>query len=178
MKIIDLSQPLFDHMPVFPGDPEVEIKRVLNVTSDGWNMSSISLPAHLATHLNVPIHATENGKNLDNYKISDFIGLSIVFENLESLVEGRGVLFKKAPIDTKTVNKILSIRPKFVGIEGYFESDKELEVEKLLLKNEILSYEGLININKLPKHREFMFYGVPLKIKDGDGSPIRAFAVL
>ncbi len=61
-------------------------------------------------------------------------------------------------------------------MQGYFETDSELETEKLLLREGIISFEGLVHIDKLPKDKEFMFYGVPLKIKNGDGSPVRAFA--
>jgi len=42
----------------------------------------------------------------------------------------------------------------------------------------IISYENLVNTEKLPGDKQFMFYGYPLKIKDGDGSPVRAVAVI
>ena len=45
-------------------------------------------------------------------------------------------------------------------------------------KNEIVTVTDLVNLEKLPLGKQFMFYGLPLKIKDGDGSPIRAVAVL
>jgi kynurenine formamidase len=45
-----------------------------------------------------------------------------------------------------------------------------------LLEAGIISFENLANTEKLP--RAFTFYGMPLNIKDSDGSPIRAFALL
>ena len=39
-------------------------------------------------------------------------------------------------------------------------------------------YEWLVNLEELIGKGEFMFYGVPLKLKRGSGSPVRAFAVL
>ena len=178
MKIIDLAQPLYDKMPVYPGDPEVQIRQISFLAKDGWNMNTIFLPAHIATHVNVPIHGVEEGKTLDNYSVDSFVGKSVVFKNLESVKAGIGLFFEQASIKDKVMQKIIKIRPKFVGVQGYFESDKELETEKLLLKLGIISFEGLINVNKLPKDKEFMFYGLPLKIKDGDGSPVRAIAVI
>jgi len=50
------------------------------------------------------------------------------------------------------------------------------KIEQYLLSNDIILFERLANTNKLPK--KFLFYGAPLKIKDGDGSPVRAFAIL
>ena len=178
MKIIDLSQSLFNGMPVYPGDPEVTIKQVLTLTKDGWNMNVISLPSHVATHVNVPIHAVKTGKTLDDYRIDRFCGKAVVYLSENNIKRDVGLLFEDASIRKNTVHAILKIRPKFIAVQGYFESENELEVEKLLLNEGIISFEGLIHVNRLPKNKDFMFYGVPLKIKRGDGSPVRAFAVV
>ncbi len=141
-------------------------------------MNSISFPAHIATHVNVPIHACKGGKTLDDYPIASFFGTSVVFQNLESVQTGVGLLFECAFIQDEVVQKIITIKPKFVGVQGYFESDSELETEKYLLKEGIISFEGLIDVDKLPRNKAFTFYGLPLKITNGDGSPVRAFAVI
>lgn len=39
-------------------------------------------------------------------------------------------------------------------------------------------YEWLINLEELIGKGEFMFYGIPLRLKGGSGSPVRAFAVI
>lgn len=39
-------------------------------------------------------------------------------------------------------------------------------------------YEWLVNLTSLIGAGEFMFYGVPLLLNEGTGSPVRAFAVL
>lgn len=178
MKIIDLTQSLYDDMPVYPGDPKVEIKQVLTLAKHGWNMNSISLPAHIATHVNVPLHAVNGGKTLDDYPVDAFIGNTVVFQCLSSIRSGIGLLFEHASIQDNIVRKIIQIRPRFVGVQDYFESESELKTEKLLLKEGIISFEGLIKVDKLPKNKEFMFYGLPLKIKGGDGSPVRAIALI
>lgn len=71
---------------------------------------------------------------------------------------------------------LIEIKPKFVGLSVKFEFD--IEIEKKLLEAGIVSYENLVNTEKLPKSKKFMFYGFPLKIKDGDGSPVRAVAII
>ena len=52
------------------------------------------------------------------------------------------------------------------------------ELERALLKNKIVTYTGLVNLECLPKQETFIFYGLPLKIKSGDGSPVRAIAII
>jgi len=51
-------------------------------------------------------------------------------------------------------------------------------LERALLGNNIITYTGLVNLELIPKVRTFIFYGLPLKIKGGDGSPVRAIAII
>lgn len=39
-------------------------------------------------------------------------------------------------------------------------------------------YEWLINLEELIGKGEFMFFGIPLRLKNGSGSPVRAFAII
>lgn len=39
-------------------------------------------------------------------------------------------------------------------------------------------FEWLVNLDQLIGKGEFEFYGIPLKLKNGSGSPIRAFAIV
>ena len=52
------------------------------------------------------------------------------------------------------------------------------ELERLLLARQILTYTDLVNLNQLPEGAEFTFYGLPLSIAGGDGSPVRAVAII
>jgi len=173
MKIIDLSQTLYDHMPVYPGDADVIIEQAQTFAKDGWNMKRIHINLHNGTHVNIPIHGTKNGRNLDSYIIDDFIGKSFLFMSEKDIKKGYGVIFSDKNIDWDLAKIIVKRKPKFIGLSEKFEFD--IEIEKFLLEKEIISYERLANTQKLPK--EFMFYGVPLNIKEADGSPVRAFAV-
>lgn len=174
MKIIDLSQPLYDGMPVYPGDPPVVIEQFQTFQKDGWNMKRMNINLHDGTHVNIPIHGTKNGNTLDSYTVQDFIGESFVFHTNEDIKTGFGVIFSGQNIDWKLAHIIESIRPKFVGLSEEFDFD--IEIEKYLLSKNIISYEKLANTKKLP--HAFMFYGVPLRIQEADGSPVRAFAVV
>lgn len=42
----------------------------------------------------------------------------------------------------------------------------------------IFHWEWLVNLEELVGKGEFMFYGAPLRIQGGSGSPVRAFAIL
>jgi kynurenine formamidase len=179
MKIFDLSQPIYNGMPVYPGDPEVEIKQVLHFEKDGWNMETLFLPTHIATHVNVPVHGMQKGKDLDDLPLDVFFGKSVVVSDVSQIKRGYGLFFcKKEFLCNLHARKILEMEPKMVGICGYFESEQELSFEKRLLSMGVITYEGLVNLDKIPKEKAFQFYGFPLKIRKGFGSPVRAVAVV
>jgi arylformamidase len=173
MIIIDLSLPLTHKMPVYPGDPEVDITEIHTLENEGWNLRTLRLNTHIGTHVNVPYHMSKNGKTLEQYKLNDFIGESIVYSDQISWDKNIGLIFVHQNIDQKMYKKLISNPPKFIGLSSKFEFDVELE-KKLLEKN-IVSFENLANTEKLPER--FTFYGIPLNIPKADGSPVRAFAV-
>lgn len=173
MKIIDLSQPLFDKMPVFPGDPEVSIQEIHTIEKNGWNMRNMSFTTHIGTHVNVPYHMVQSGATLDAFPLERFIGQTERYKKGIIMKRNKGIFFTSCAIDATLLEQILRERPKFVGLSEKFEFD--LEIERKLLEAGIISFENLAHTENLPL--AFMFYGVPLNIKESDGSPIRAFAV-
>lgn len=174
MKIIDLTMSLHTGMPVYPGDPEVSIELVQTHEKDGWDMRRIQINAHDGTHVNAPIHMVPGGKTLDDMSLDMFCGSAHIYSPDVPMNKDRGVIFRDQNIDRDIAEQIKKVRPRFVGLSSAFEWD--VEIEKDLLKEDIVLFERIANTDQLPD--EFMFYGMPLKIKDGDGSPVRAFAVI
>lgn len=174
MRMIDLSLELSNDLQVFPGDPRVEIQQLQTFNKDGWNMKRLHINGHDGTHINAQIHGMPKGKTLDNYKIADFIGKAVVYDKLSDIKLGIGIIIRNKNIDLEFAKVIARKKPKFIGLAAEFEMD--VEVEKYFFKKNILCYEKIANTDKLPK--SFVFYGVPLRIKDGDGSPVRAYAIV
>ena len=174
MKVIDLSVTLNHRMPVYPGDPDVEIVEIHTLDKEGWNLRQMTITTHLGTHVNVPYHMVKNGKNLDNYILDRFFGPAMIFKNGMNFNKETGIVFRDQNIDKKLVDLLISNPPKFIGLSSKFEFN--VEIEKLLLEHDIISFENLANTEELPE--KFIFYGVPLNIARSDGSPVRAFATI
>lgn len=172
MKIIDLTLPIYSGMPVYPGDPEAKIEPLQTLEKDGWNMKRLHINSHDGTHVNTPIHCQKEGKTLDNYSLKDFCGECILYNSSEDIHSDTGVIFTQQ-ITMDLAKKIVEKTPPFIGISAEFEIYET--VEKFLLQNDILCFERLANTSQLPKR--FFFHGAPLKIKKGDGSPVRAYAI-
>src|SRR5258706_229115 len=95
MKILELSLPLYDGMPVYPGDPEVEIKLIQTFEETGWNMRRMNLNLHDGTHINFPIHGMAKGKSSDSYTLNDFIGESYLYKSDKDIKKGFGLIFNQ-----------------------------------------------------------------------------------
>ena len=174
MKIIDLSLPLTHKMSVYPGDPKVDIVEIHTLEKKGWNLRQLTLSTHLGTHVNVPYHMVKDGKKLDRYSLDSFIGPAVVYKEGILFDKQTGVIFGEQNIDQKIAELLIGNLPKFVGLSSKFQF--EVPIEKLLLEHGIISFENLVNTERLPD--KFMFYGVPLNISGADGSPVRAFAIV
>lgn len=174
MKFIDLTLPLYNGMPVYPGDQEALIETVMTLDKDGWNMLRMHLNLHDGTHVNVPLHAVDKGKDLDDYELADFCGQAVIYDPSQPMDGSKGVIFRDHDINIEIGEEIKRVMPRFIGLSATYEFD--IEIEKDLLRAGIVSFEKLTNLELLPQ--EFMFYGMPLKIKKGDGSPVRAIAII
>ena len=176
MKIIDLSQPLFDKMPVYPGDPEVHVEQIHNLNKEGWRLLYLQMSTHIGTHADAFAHMDEAGETIDNIPINRFIGMTQIVTPKSDFPTNIGLAFRKEKLGLNLFAKIAIAKPTFVLVGDTAEF--EVELERQLLQSGILTITDLVNMDQLPADNPFMFYGVPLKIKDGDGSPIRAFATL
>ncbi|PWT76021.1 MAG: arylformamidase [Chloroflexi bacterium] len=78
---IDVSAPLHTGMVVWPGNPAVEVERILTIEGgDSCNVSRISLGAHTGTHVDAPIHFLPDGAGVHEAPFEAMIGPARVIE--------------------------------------------------------------------------------------------------
>lgn len=171
MKVIDLSAPIYDGMPVYPGDPVVSIDVVQTYKEHSWELRQLSLGSHTGTHVDAFSHMHAQGKHLDEMALESFFGSGMVVDLGGEWPSCVGLFFTEA-IGTAYLGKILSFCPRFVG------GELSEELERALLGHGVVTYTGLMNLDQIPRGLEFTFFGLPLKIQGGDGSPVRAIALL
>jgi arylformamidase len=95
--------------------------------------------------------------------------------------------FDDAPVPTKEAARWMTqFNLKGIGCDSFSMDtmipagdvgSESLQNHHIFLGNEILLIENLTNLDKLPSH-PFLFYCIPLKIENADGSPVRAFAMV
>ncbi len=73
--------PLRCGMAHWPGDPEVEIKRLLDMAKGAaCNVSSLAMSVHTGTHMDAPRHFLRAGKGMDQMPLAATIGPARVIE--------------------------------------------------------------------------------------------------
>lgn len=207
-RIIDVSVPIGPGMLTYPGDPEVELRRVGDMErGDVSNLSVITMSTHTGTHVDPPIHFVAGAATIDELPLDVLVGPAVVVDVrgigaidvtvLEELGLPRGtprILFltdwsarwgSAAPPafpDSFTAltqdgarwltdRRVRLVGTDFLSIER--ADDRAYPVHRILLGAGIVIVEGLDLRDVRPGSCRFTC--LPLKIRDGDGGPARAF---
>jgi kynurenine formamidase len=208
VKVIDLTHSIHPRMPVYPGTALPELIPLSDILTDGFLETRLVLTSHTGTHLDAPAHMVAGGLTLDRIPAEKFIGSGWVCDvsglkkdkitredivlpaqeidfllfysgwdrkwNTPGYFEGYPVLSGEAVRRLKdhTLKGIgfdmISADP--AGVDDY-------EVHTALLRNNVILIENLKNLDQLIG-RHFLFSCLPLNITSGDGSPVRAVAML
>ena len=201
MRIHDVSVSLYNGMPVFPGDPPPDIKRALSMPVDPFNVSLMCMGTHVGTHVDPPIHFVEGGYTVDRIPLDHLYGPARLVgrPDVDAVTDAELEGIQSDIILLKTRNSALWASDRFhtdyvyldasgarwaidhkvktIGIDylsiGSFEGGEA--VHRLLLGAGITVIEGL-DFRKV-EPGEYTLACLPLKIKDGDGAPARAFLI-
>lgn len=81
MAIYDVTVPLSNELPTYPGDPGIEIGdwRAL-AKGDSANVSVVSFGAHTGTHVDAPAHFIEGAAKVESMPLDLLIGEALVVE--------------------------------------------------------------------------------------------------
>jgi arylformamidase len=117
-------------------------------------------------------------KSFEKYiEVSDFI----ILRTSWSRFWGQSKYFKDYPaLDAGGASFLSSFNIKGIGIDTVsidMAENLHFDAHHFLLEKEILIVENLCNLEMIIK-QEFNLFVLPLKIKDSDGSPVRAIAKL
>jgi len=203
MKIYDVTVAISNDLPVYPGDPAINITRTQSLEKgDVARVSHLSFSTHIGTHIDPPSHFVMDGIPLDRVPLEILIGPARVIDvgNVESIDTSaleRADLNGVTRVIFKTRNSLFwresqVFREDFVYLET--------EAAELLVKRGVqlvgidyLSIEKF-NFDRPTTHwtllgnnvvivegldlnevspGDYELICLPLKIKDGDGGPAR-----
>lgn len=76
----DLSQPFYGEVPHSAALPAPEFETVRDVTEDRINVQYYSVPTHVGTHVDAPLHFIEGGRSIDEFPLERFVGEGVVLD--------------------------------------------------------------------------------------------------
>ncbi len=226
-EIIDLSQDIYEGMPVFKDLPQVKVSvhntheewdGIINVETKTPAVHKLEFGEHTGTHVDAINHMAKEyeGQSIDTMPLSMFytegICLDFSYKTFNELIEVAD--FKSAcenqKIDIKEKDTVLiytdhyrkafdtnnwnqgpglsADAARWLGNKGISAFGVETmspgvsgvsnkQVHYICGELGFTHYENMINLYKLIGRGRFRFIGLPLKIRGGTGSPVRAIAV-
>ncbi|NBG88810.1 cyclase family protein [Isachenkonia alkalipeptolytica] len=226
LKIIDLSQEIFQGMSVFPMHQKTFIME--NMTHEenmedtgskslGFSARNLLMSEHCGTHSDGVWEYNPEGPTIDKMSLDHFWGSAVCLDvshipatryieakDLETALQKSGLELRKGDIvllytghydrnfNTEkwqteysglsyTGAKWLAEKGAInIGVDApAIDHPQDLDFSGHLIcgKYNITNTENLCNLDQVANKR-FLYMGLPLKIRDGTGSPIRAVALL
>jgi kynurenine formamidase len=77
-RLVDLSHPLTEQVPIYPGDPEPRIFTATTVAQDGYNLSHVHMGTQTGTHIDAPFHFRDQGATVDRMPLELTVGPGVV----------------------------------------------------------------------------------------------------
>lgn len=191
MEIIDISRDILT-APVYEGDPEPKMKRLLSIENgDGCNLSVLYACVHNGTHADAKSHFIEGGAAIDEMPPDAYIGPCLVMEFAGDMFSGETVekyvpggcerlLIKsgsKAFVQESAVCELKNKGVRLIGIDSLSIAHEleESKTHRALFNSDIAVLENLYLDNVKPG--KYFLIAPPLKIGGADGAPVRALLI-
>jgi len=201
---IDLTVNVKKSNLVFPGDDNLEIKKVKNLTDDGYNLNELTLNMHIGTHIDFKSHVYAKEEELN---FQDFMGKANIIRPkvIDRIISTKDIVEKYDNLYYKEKILILDLKhhPLFNSSKYYdvprfemsiltflkdnnitllgadlptfiYKDETDLKMHKDLLKNKIHLLENLTNLDELGGH--IYLLALPLNIEGMEASLVRAIA--
>ncbi len=226
-EIIDLSQEIFEGMPVYKSLPQVKMSvhntheewdNIENPTTKTAAVYKLEMGEHTGTHVDALNHMAAEYKedSIDRMPLSMFytegICLDFSHKKLQELITSKEIqtALSKSALTIKKGDTVLLYTDHYrkhfntdnwgkgpgvtaecarwlgeqkiaaFGVETMSPGVPKVsnkEVHHICGELKFTHYENMINLYKLIGRNRFRFIGLPLKIRGGTGSPVRAVAI-
>ncbi|MBS4026023.1 MAG: cyclase family protein [Clostridia bacterium] len=224
-KLIDLSQEIFQGMPIYPLHQKTFIFQ--NISHDeckkklksklGFATNNLLINEHAGTHCDAVYEYNPLGQTIDQMSLDYFWGPAICLDvshvkydkyitknDLNQALQKAGLEFQQGDIVllyTGTWNRLYGTDEYLIKYTGLTREAAEWLADQgvvnigvdspsidhpddpdfvghgVCAERNLSNTEHLANLDKVAGKR-FLYFGLPLKIRGGSGSPIRAIAIL
>lgn len=201
-ELIDLSYEIYNGMPVYPGDLEVELINDKKIIRDGYCNHNLKMGMHVGTHLDLPAHMLEDVRNAADISLDSLSGQAKMIyaagekiikpePNYRKLIEKNDIViiytgmdkeygnqkyYNQHPvISEEMVDLLIAKQTKLLGFDMPSPDRSPFKIHQKLFENDILVLENLCNLEKLLGLESFKIFVFPLKVR-AEAAPCRAAA--
>ena len=201
-KFIDLSYEIYNGMPVYPGDLEIELTNDKIISRDGYCNHNLKMGMHAGTHLDLPAHMVEDIRNAADISLDSLCGQAkMIYANDKKIIKaepehqkliekndiviiytgmakeyGNKKYYNQHPVISEDLADLLIAKDvKLLGFDMPSPDRSPFKVHQKLFENDIFILENLCNLEKLLGLKSFKFLVFPLKVR-AEAAPCRAAA--
>jgi arylformamidase len=203
VAIHDISVPIRADMPIYAGDPAVELERASSIAEGGHaNVSKLSMGVHTGTHVDAPVHFIEGAPGMEGVPLDALYGPAVVVDATgivadslgEAELEGLDIPAGAERVLLKTRNSELWAQPftrDFIRLDGSgarflvargvrtvgldYLSIGDHDAHRELLGAGVVPVEGL-DLREI-EPGAYTLVCLPLDIVGSDGGPARAVLI-
>lgn len=202
MTWVDLSHPIDDGIPVYPGDAHPRLERIKTLNYDGYVAYQLQCGMHAGTHVDAPMHLIKDGKGIYEIPVDHFMGNAVVLDVRgqsiigfqpdypKKITSGDIVLFftgwdrfygetlyyREHPVlDRMLAEFLIEKEVKMIGLDTPSPDKPPYEIHKLLLTHDIMIIENLTHLHHLGGTDSIELMALPLNIH-AEASLVRAVA--
>lgn len=201
-QLWDISPPIHDASPVFPGDTPYSQQWCATISPQcPVNVSAITLSPHVGAHADAPLHYAPDGAAIGALDLDTFLGPCrvihaigqgplLLWQHLEHAITPDlparvlvrtyaqaptgwdGALTAYAP---ETVERLADLGVRLIGIDTASidpASSKTLDSHQVIRRRGLRVLENLV-LDAVPEG-DYELIALPLKLTQADASPVRA----
>lgn len=201
-RLWDISPPLQEGAPVFPGDTPYQQAWAASIAPGcPVNVSSITLSPHVGAHADAPLHYDPEGAAVGALELAPYLGpcrvihaigkgpliewnhLAHALDKLPARVLVR--TYVRMPVDAwdaglaafapQTVERLADMGVQLIGIDTASidpAASKELPSHQVIRRRGLRVLENLV-LDEVPEG-DYELIALPLKLMTADASPVRA----
>jgi arylformamidase len=200
-RIWDISPPVHEGSPVFPGDTPYRQRWAAQIAPGcPVNVSEITLSPHLGAHADAPLHYDPQGQPVGRLDLDPYLGPCRVIHAIQQgpLVEWAQLAHAAAALPPRvlvrtreraavdwdpqltayapaTIERLAALGVKLIGIDTASidpADSKELSSHQVIRRLDLRVLENLV-LDEVPEG-DYELIALPLKLMSADASPVRA----
>ncbi len=197
--VIDLSHPIQQGMPVYPGDEAITLYRSRQLQQDGYTNHRLTTGMHVGTHLDMPMHMIEDGRYVRDLPLERTMGPALVLdvrheteiqwsdeyaERMCTVVVlwtgwdafyGSKKYYSHPTVSLEFAEQAWQAGMRLLVMDIPGPDTPPFPVHHFLFDHDVLIVENATHLDRLQSLRQPAVAAVPLNIQ-ADASPVRALA--